>query len=188
MNPTPITISSPQLLDAACKQIGDVLKANLSWLTSAYGLSEKRERLKDNVRTLYPAIYCGGGEHLKMLPDEHLGNFCYFDVQDGYQVESIPRKYWRLEATVGLVFWFDLRKVYPTTFDANTDENVKAAVLTALQKTMAPTFRFTVTRVYDRSENIYRGYTLSEIDNQFLMRPYGGFRLEGTLVYENACP
>jgi hypothetical protein len=187
MNPTPITISGPALLDKAAKAVADILDANLTWLTTAYPKADKRERMKDTQRILYPAVYCGNGEYLSMFPDDALGNFSFLDVQDGYTAEWTPRRIWQVRANAGLVVWFDMRSVYPTTYEQKTPENVKDAVMTALQKKLTPGLRFIINRVWDRTENIYRGYTLSEIDNQFAMRPYGCFRLDGELTYEYHC-
>lgn len=187
MNPQPITITTPALLDAACNAVALAMRDSLTWLDNAYGRAVKRERMQDGQRVIYPAIYAGGGEYLRLFPDEHLGNFCWMDVQDGYSVDWIARKYWRVRATAGLIVWFDLRSVYPSTYDSNTEENVKSAVLGALRSALSPALRFTVSRAWDRSENIFRGYSLSEVDNQFMMRPYGCFRLDGELVYETAC-
>jgi hypothetical protein len=47
--------------------------------------------------------------------------------------------------------------------------------------------RIILNRIYERAENIYRGYTLSEIDNQFLMHPFAGFRFDGILEFDELC-
>lgn len=44
-----------------------------------------------------------------------------------------------------------------------------------------------VDRVAERAENIYRGYDHGEIEGQFLMFPYTGFRLEGEMVINEQC-
>ena len=43
------------------------------------------------------------------------------------------------------------------------------------------------TAIYELAENVYRGFTLDEIDNQFLMHPFGGFRFEGVLSVNQPC-
>ena len=47
--------------------------------------------------------------------------------------------------------------------------------------------RIVLNKIYERAENIYRGYTLSEIDNQFLMHPFSGFRFDGLLEFDELC-
>ena len=36
-------------------------------------------------------------------------------------------------------------------------------------------------------KNIYRGYSLSEIDNQYLMHPFAGLRFDGILEFDEIC-
>ena len=85
--------------------------------------------------------------------------------------------------------WFDLRKIYDTDTNRNT-EALKADILRVLAGRTGWRLdegRVTIARIYERAENIYRGYTLSEIDNQFLMHPYGGMRFEGVLEFAEVC-
>ena len=44
-----------------------------------------------------------------------------------------------------------------------------------------------INRVYEKAENIFTGFTLDEIDNQFLMHPFAGFRFEGELEVDETC-
>jgi hypothetical protein len=37
--------------------------------------------------------------------------------------------------------------------------------------------------IQELASDIYRGFSFSEIDNQFLMRPYSGFRINGNMRY-----
>ena len=61
--------------------------------------------------------------------------------------------------------------------------SLEAEVLRVLNgKFKISTGSLSINRIYHLAENIYREFTLSEIDNQFLMHPYAGFRLEGELV------
>lgn len=188
LNPSPATITTPVLLDLSLSVIQSVLEAKISWLTTAYGKAEKRERLKAEQRVIYPAIFAGGTDYLTMFPDSHLGNFSYFEIPDGQEIEWNFRRPHSFESDFGLIFWYDFRVVAPLDPTGVTNENVKAEVLGVLGGNTFPGVRVQVNKIFDRSENIYRGYTLSEIDNQFLMRPYGGFRLEGRLSYSASCP
>jgi hypothetical protein len=44
-----------------------------------------------------------------------------------------------------------------------------------------------INRIYELAENVYRGFTLDEIDNQFLMHPFAGFRFAGELGIDETC-
>lgn len=47
--------------------------------------------------------------------------------------------------------------------------------------------RLTVTQIEEKAENIYKGYSLDEVDNQFLMHPFGGLRFDGKLTINESC-
>lgn len=188
INPVPATIASPVLLDVCFAQVSSALETGLSWLTKAYGKAERRERTRDRSSILYPAIYAGGNDYINMLPDEHLGNYSWFDVVESQEVEWRYRSAHDFKARFGLVFWFDFRTVYPSDHQEKTLEHVKSEVLGVLGSSTLPSTRLRVDQISERVENIYPGYTLHEVDNQFLMRPYGGFRIEGEVTYKAACP
>jgi hypothetical protein len=46
---------------------------------------------------------------------------------------------------------------------------------------------FTINRVYEKAENIFQGFTLAEVDNQYLMHPYCGWRFVGEIRVEDIC-
>jgi hypothetical protein len=41
--------------------------------------------------------------------------------------------------------------------------------------------------VYQTAENVFDGYTLDEVDNQYLMAPFAGFRLTGEMIIDEEC-
>ena len=66
-------------------------------------------------------------------------------------------------------------------------EQVKADILGVLNGMALKHGGFTINRVYELAENIYRGFSLDEVDNQFLMQPYGGIRFEGEIWVTKTC-
>lgn len=187
-NPVPATVTSPEMLDAALAQVQTVLENQLSWLTTAYGKIEKRE-VKDpeGRKVVFPSVYAGGTEYINLLPDEHLGNYSYIEVLDSQAVVWRPRSYSEFTADVAIIFWFDFRTVYPADYQERSVDHVKYEVLSALAGSTFPSIRLTITSISERAENIYRGFSASEIETQFLMRPYGGFRLDAKLIYKVLC-
>ena len=188
------TIPDAVMLDAVLGNIQQGLVENLNWLDVAFGKAQKIQK-PINGRTLsIPTVYCGGwnghgdNDYIEVSPDSKIGNFSWFDITDPQVIDT---NVWarQIEAPFGLVVWFDLTRVYGVANNRNT-EYLKAQILRVLNgKTdwILPHGRITVNRIYERAENIYRGYSLSEIDNQYLMHPYGGFRFEGILQYDELC-
>lgn len=187
IQPTIQNLSNPKLIDLALLDIQTGLVKCLGWLDYAFGKSEKQI---DANGVVYPAIYQGDNEYLNLLPDSHLGNYCFFDIEDGQDIVERglgSTSSYQYTANFSLICWFDFREVYPNDYEYKTVENVKADVLSALME-LHPLFSsIKPGRFYDRAENIYRGYTHQEINRNFTKRPYGGFKLDGVLTYRQGC-
>lgn len=182
------------MLDAHLGEIQQGLVDNLSWLNAAFGRSQRLTKEMNGKRIITPNVYCGGwnghgpNDYIEVSPDSKIGNFSFFEIDDPQTVDAgvFARD---IKAPFSLIFWFDLTRVYNSAVNRNT-EKMKADILRILNGRTGwhlSDGRITINRIYERAENIYRGYSLSEIDNQFLMHPYGGFRFEGVLEYPEYC-
>lgn len=187
-------ITNPVMLDRVIGEIQNGLVENLSWLTVAFGRSQRLTKEINGRRYMTPDVFCGGwnghgeNDYIEVSPDSKIGNFSFFEIEDPQTIDAGP---WArsIVAPFGLIVWFDLTRVYGTASNRNT-EYLKAQILNVLNGRTGwhlTQGRVVVNRIYERAENIYRGYSLSEIDNQFLMHPYGGFRFDGVLEFDELC-
>ena len=187
-------ISNPVMLDRAIGEIQEGLVANLSWLDVAFGRSQRITKMMNGKRIVTPNVFCGGwnghgeNDYIEVSPDSKIGNFAFFEIEDPQTIDAGP---WarEIKSPFSLIVWFDLTRIYNEASNRNT-EYLKAQILHVLNGRAGWHLshgRVTINRVYERAENIYRGYTLSEIDNQFLMHPYAGFRFDGILMYDELC-
>jgi hypothetical protein len=86
-----------------------------------------------------------------------------------------------------IIFWLDYRRIFNSA-DIRNKEEVKRQILDTLNGAFVlKEGTFKINKIYELAENIYRGFSLDEIDNQFLMHPYGGFRFEGELKVQETC-
>lgn len=188
-------IENPVMLDRAIGEIQEGLAAGVPWLDAAFGRAQKIIRTtSDGRRISVPNVYCGGwnghgpNDYIEVSPDSHIGNFSFVEVDDPQVIDTdVGARHIRTPFSV--IVWFDLRKVYGESTNRNI-EFLKAQVLRVLEGTDGwhlSSGRIAITRIFEKAENIYRGYSLQEVDAQYLMHPYGGFRLEGFLEYEELC-
>jgi len=182
----------PVMLDKIIGEIQTGLAENLSWLDAAFGRCQRITKMVQGKRIVVPSVYSGGkfgpNDYLEVSPDSKIGNFSFFEIEDP---QTIDAGQWdrNVKAPFALIVWFDLTRVYDEADNRNT-EYLKAQILRVLNGRAGWHLthgRIVLNRIYERAENIYRGYTLSEIDNQYLMHPFAGFRFEGTLEFEELC-
>jgi hypothetical protein len=187
-------IKNPVMLDRVIGQIQDCLVAQIPWLDVAFGRSQRLTKMMNGKRIVTPNVYCGGwnghgeNDYIEVSPDYKIGNFSFFEIEDPQTIDAGP---WArsIRTPYSLIVWFDLTRVYGVETNRNT-EFLKSQILHLLNGRYGWHLsggRVSVNRIYERAENIYRGYTITEIDNQFLMHPYGGFRMDGELYFDELC-
>lgn len=187
-------IDNPVMLDEIIGEIQNGLVTEISWLDVAFGRAQRLSKEMNGKRVITPNVYCGGwnghgpNDYIEVSPDSKIGNFSFFEIEDPQTIDAGP---WAREITApfGLIVWLDLTRVYNAADNRNT-EKLKAEILHVLSGRAGwhlMNGRIQINRIYERAENIYRGYTLSEIDNQFLMHPYAGFRFDGVLYFAELC-
>ena len=181
-------------IDKVIAEIQQGLVNEFTYLDAAFGRAQRITRVINGKRVVTPAVYCGGwrnhgeNDYIEVGPDKKIGNFVYFEVDDP---ETIDAGVWGREITVpyALIFWGDFRELRYSYVERNA-EVFKAEFLKFLSGRMGwhlTNGRITTARIYERAENIYKGYTLDEVDAQYLMHPYFGFRIEGVIQVEEFC-
>ncbi len=190
-NPVQPTLVTPTLFDKAFDEIGDVLMTNLTWLANSYRQAEKIPVQREKRVTYEPHVFVGRqnykNEYLNVLPDEHLQNHCFFIIEDGQEITERKGVLGDFFGRYSIIFWWDYRTVYPTDHLQRTIENVKRDILVILAKTAFKTSSITLEKVWTEANNIYRGFETQEAKQQFLMRPYGGLRIEGQIKIKLNC-
>ena len=187
-------IPNAVMLDAVIGEIQQGLVNNLTWLDAAFGRAQRLIKNIEGKRIVTPNVYCGGwnghgpNDYIEVSPDAKIGNFSYFEVDDPQTIDPGP---WarQIKAPFSLIVWFDLTRVYGSRTNRNT-EKIKSDILHILNGRAdwhLTNGRIVINKIYERAENIYKGYTLSEIDNQFLMHPFAGLRFEGLLEFDELC-
>ena len=187
-------IPNAVMLDRVIGDIQQGLVDNISWLDAAFGRSQRLTKMMNGKKIVTPNVYCGGwnghgeNDYIETSPDSKIGNFSFFEIEDPQTIDAGP---WArsIKAPFSLIVWFDLTRVYDDPSNRNT-EYIKARILRVLNGRAGWHLnggRIVLNKIYERAENIYRGYTLSEIDNQYLRHPFAGFRFEGLWEFEELC-
>lgn len=181
-------IDNPELLDSIIANIQKGLAENIGWLDYVFGRAERLVKFDANNRKIYtPNVYVGGNEYMEISPSSEIGNFCFFWVDDPQNVSWEAKINVGIKTNFSLIFWFNFNRIYNSA-DQRNKEELKKQILDVLNGGFwLKKGRITVNRIYELSENIFRGFSMDETENQFLMQPYGGFRFEGMLKVSESC-
>lgn len=194
---------NPVLLDKIIQDIQDSLKNRLDWLNVAFGKAYKLiEHRLDGDKFIYPAAYIGNSEYVSLLPNDNFGNFCWFDIYDPQIITPVVQSTPQFSFSGAIVFWFNLDLIYADAEVMYTEE-VKDEIIRALTTPglIKQSGRLNITKIFERFENIYKGYSIEkiynnfsykgeniqDIDKQFFMHPYAGLRIEFEITTRELC-
>lgn len=173
---------NPVLLDKIIQDLQAALKTDLAWLDYAFGRSYRQV---NSTGYKYPGVYISNAEYMSVLPNEELGNFCFFEIEDPQEVAHLGTNFLTVKGSI--VFWFNLRKI-DTDETVILSESVKLEIMNALTKGgILKSGRLTINRIFEQAENVYKGYSLKEVEEQFLMYPFSGFRFECDFKISQTC-
>lgn len=177
----------PRLFDHIIQDLQRNIARRLLFMSHVFGRCERLQKEINGHRVFSPNVYAGGDEYILLTPDNiSLGNYCFFVAEEPEQMAVRVGNYGRLRAPFSLVVWVDMRKVGEED-DRNTYD-VELKVLDAIGEAgIIKRGGIEVTRIYHKAENVFSGFTLDEVDNQFLMSPFFGLRIEFEAWIDEDC-
>ena len=177
--------TNPHLFDVAIDEIQTALDNECSWLNTIFGRCERLVKEINGNKYYTANWHKAGNDYIWIAPDEGLGNFCFFVLDEPTDLENyFAGDVTRSTIGFSLIVWCDLR----TIGEGRDTEAVKEELLQILNgRTHLRSGRMTIDKVYERAENVFREFDYDEIDNQFMMHPFAGFRIEGELIVDTLC-
>lgn len=172
---------NPAFMDVVVVQIQDILKANIPWLDHSFGRSQKL--IDKDTKKVYPAVHIGYEKYINVFPDQELGNFSFLIFEDPQTIDSTLKPYIKVSQKFSIVFWFDLSKIFVNQKDRSL-EAIKLQILTVLNaKMLLNKGSIKMSEIKKDAKNIYKEYSVNELDSQFLMHPFAGLRFDGVMDY-----
>ena len=179
-------IDKPRLVDIPISEMQQQIASQLSWLNHAFGKAERLIKIINGKRYYTPNVYVGNNEYELIAPDSNFGNYCFFTIDEPEDITYEAGGLNIIECPFSIIFWVDMRTI--EQIDERNTEAVKRQILRVLNGgVFLRSGYYTINRIYERAENVFAGFTLDEVDNQFLMHPYAGWRFTGRLVIKDTC-
>lgn len=175
--------TNPYLFDKAVEGIQYSLENKLFWLRHIFGICEVLTDVKNGVKFTSANYYLDNDEYMQVMPCEELGNFSFFVLRDPQEVSDNGRV---VSSPFSLIIWYNVDEVSSSP-DSRNREAIKASALIALRDARIKGGALEVTRVYERPQNIFSDFSYDHTNNQCLMSPYAGLRIDGVLTIKLPC-
>lgn len=169
------------MIDDTVKRICDTLADKIDWLDYSFGRSFE---LINGDGSHYPAVHLSGNEYESVLPNDGLGNFSFFEVEDPHSLVDNSMK---VKFNGNLIFWFNLNSIYGTIGNSLNIDALRKQIIEALSNRFHMHATIKINGIYEKAENIFKGYSLKQIDTQYLMLPFYGFRFSLTITERTIC-
>lgn len=172
------------LFDAAFCHIQKQLVNKLDWLDNAFGNSETHRDMVQGTSYVIPMSYKSDGEYVSLLPSDLYGNFCFFYIDDPVIYDQIKNQPGHLEANINIIFWINQKNVF-----YGSDRRIEDLRLQII-KALNISYQYgslTIDRIYDKYDNIYKGFTIDHERVKYFMYPYVGFRFACKIRIKEHC-
>jgi len=179
---------NPKLFDKAFAGMQLGMGEHLLWLDHIFGKAERLVKVVNGRKYYTPNVFVGGNEYEDITPDAtNLGNYSFFVLDEPQELSHDVGDRTHIHAPFSLIVWCDLRNL-PSAYEERNTEALKQEILQCMNDHIWMRHgHFRLNRIYEKAENVFKGFTLDEIDNQFLMQPYCGWRFEGEISIATEC-
>lgn len=177
---------NPHLFDKVITEIEQGIEARIPWMDNIFGRAETLTKEQNGKRYKSPNWYKSNDEYIQLLPDDmQLGNYCFFVLNEPNEIDNEQGNTALLKTDFAVIFWLDMRRA--ETEDTRDTEGIKEDILSVLNSVLLREGRVKFNRIYERPENVFRGYDYDIVDNQFMMSPFVAFKFEGEMLIKETC-
>ena len=174
--------TNPKLFDLAASKIQNLLAVGLPWLDHAFGICEILTDIKENKKFHSANIYIGNNQYEQIMPCDELGNFSMMILRDPQTFDGKDARL--LKSPFALIIWYNMDKLSLPTDERNR-EQIKWQILKVLEDARFPWLK--LNRIYEKPDSVFTDFSYDYTNNQFLMSPYAGMRIEGEIEVRMPC-
>lgn len=190
-NVTPYFLTNPVGIDLVVDAIQRKLDDEFNWLEKSFARAVKASSTTSEGDDIeFPAMFIEDGKDLtNMLNIDNYDAYSFFYAEDAENIvdddeynQFIAN---RLQRTLHLFVWLDLKRVDPTEVE-NYTEKVKQDIWKAIGETYYYCDTSAeIVNVFDEPDNIFEDFTFDYIKSQNMLYPKVGIRFELLACYNN---
>ena len=175
-------------LDAKIQVIQGQLDTGLSWLSKSFGLADRIVEERDGNPYIFPASFeSNTKDPIPLTPSDAWDSFCFW-IKDGdtkFDEKTNPMDP-LMTCPMSCIFYIDIHKIstgsYKETKSKLIEDIIHLFNNVKLGGTLVPT-KF----IEDDITEVFKGFTIDQLDNKFKMYPKWTCRMNFDLSYRNDC-
>jgi hypothetical protein len=159
----------------------------LTWLTYAYGLSDRIVEFREGKEFIYPAVFqdINSRDYHSCMPNDLPAAFSFWTKEDA-KINDPARGYYNISC----IFFMDLRQIAPTNNFKLTKSKIRQDILewVRVHKYMGVGVWDLVKITDDDITQVYKGFSVNQLDNIVRQLPKYAIRLDFTFSFILECP
>lgn len=169
----PTLYADPQLDAKIIQQLQVLLQTEATWIETVYPLALVGVNNLNDKEIKYPRVYLNnaGREYIDVRPSDDQNAFAFFELDD--PIDAIQGE--ELRYNISLIVWYDLKKVDTSKAYDYSRELIQDIFRVFNESDYKENIQLTKYEI--NPENIFDKYSFKQTDNQFLMFPYGAFKI-----------
>lgn len=161
--------------------------ATLSWIEMSYGRAYLLQEKRDGKVNKFPMVW-DKGEYQNVLdsvknPIDKFKGLSFVACRGPEKPDSTELGGFDFKSRdISLICWINQSKI------SNNGEYIIAELQSEVEKVLAIPEIQKITNIYDeKADDIFAGYTIDDVNLQYLTYPYGGLRFDFTVKYRETC-
>ena len=178
-NPNITTIDQPGL-DLVIHNLQSLLADKFDWMTVFHRAYPFREYWSEERKThTVPKVWVGANEYMNVLPNDFLiGQAFFYVTDDEKQMESDLQFGSTFRTEVSLIIWVNTASM-PGHTTGPSIAKLKKEINEILNDHISVSKIESMTD--QDAESVFNGFTIEDVDTQYLMLPYAGLRVNMVL-------
>jgi len=182
-NPVPPPLSNPVLHAKAVQDLQTLFQTELAWIENVYPITRVGVTKVGTSNFNYPQVYSGtGSKYFDVRPNSALSSYGFFEVNSSFSVDKDQD----IETyNLSFIVWYNLPRMDGSKGYDYSSELI-GHVLKVIRESSLNSAVGEIT-IDTNPEDIFDKYSMEQSETQFLMYPYGAFKLTfDYTLYEQA--
>lgn len=178
-------------IDWAVKDMQDVLRVNLNWLTHPYGRAYRIDKQGEEKRFVLPEVYVGNTDGKYSLvpatPDNDKKAISFFTIGKERQLTKEMQASNYLSWDVGLIIWANLELINKELAKNEdfTQHLIKAVRRVIMRDLLGSGYKVEITTVDREYNEVFKEFTLQE--RRYVVMPFTAFRFNLIVTLKEGC-
>jgi hypothetical protein len=175
-------------LDSKVQDIQILMHTSLSWLDKSFGLADRIVEMRDEKSYIFPATFeSNTKDPIPLTPSDAWNSFSFWVKSGDTEFDKINPQDPLITCPVSCIFYLDIHKIDPSASYKETKSKLIEDIFHFFNTVHFNGILTAKKFIEDDLTEVYKGFTIDQLDNKFKMYPKWTCRMDFELSYRDDC-